>query len=144
MPPKEWYYATKDGEIIGPLAFDEIRSCVLNRFIDPSTRVKKGDNGAWETVIENEYLKSWAEELTKPRDEPIDIDVDKSEDTPPPIPKKRPVLGEIGEWEISVSARIISFPRFCCCCGRENPKETYDAAYTQWTGKRVILANSKA
>ncbi len=45
-------------------------------------------------------------------------------------------------YKISFSAKILSFPKICCCCGTNNPAEKYRAVAKRVTGKRVIKTQS--
>lgn len=45
--------------------------------------------------------------------------------------------------EVSVSARILSFPNLCCCCGSGRPSTSYDAISTRTSGKKVIRQQSR-
>ena len=46
--------------------------------------------------------------------------------------------------EVKVSARILSFPSICCCCGAYNPQGEFLATATRVTGKRVIRTQSRS
>jgi hypothetical protein len=47
-------------------------------------------------------------------------------------------------YQVSVSARILSFPNICCCCASPGPNGKFTAAATRVTGKRVIKTQERS
>jgi hypothetical protein len=46
--------------------------------------------------------------------------------------------------EISLSAKLIRFPRRCCCCGAADAANKYEAIATRTSGKRVVRTDSRS
>ncbi len=44
---------------------------------------------------------------------------------------------------VQVSARLLQFPRLCCCCGHPGPSEAYQASATRTTGKKVVKTDTR-
>jgi hypothetical protein len=47
-------------------------------------------------------------------------------------------------YVVQVSARLLQFPRLCCCCGRPGPSENYRASATRTTGKKVLKTDTRS
>lgn len=47
-------------------------------------------------------------------------------------------------YTVHVSARLLHFPRLCCCCGRPDPSEEYRASAKRTTGKKVVKTDTRS